>query len=80
MLEKLLLQISSIAHGRSDVSHDSLVVFCNEVDIIILYYIKNVNSFLFTREKQKNKGIKSKWKIRCAFTEILKVIKKANND
>ena len=58
MLEKLLLQISSIAHDESDVSHDSLVVFCNEVDIIKLFYIKNLNSFLFTREKQKNEGIK----------------------
>ena len=52
MLEKLLLQISSIAHDRSGVSHDSLVVFCNEVDIIILYYIKNVIHF-YSQEKSK---------------------------
>lgn len=60
MLEKLLLRNSSIAHDISDVSHDSLVVFCNEVNILILFYIKkkNANSFLFTREKQKSKRIK----------------------
>ena len=53
MLEKLLLQISSIAHDESDVSHDSLVVFCNEVDIIKLFYIKKFKFIFIHKRKAK---------------------------
>lgn len=52
MLEKLLLQNSSIAHDKSDVSHDSLVVFCNEVNILILFYIKKKCKFIFIHKRK----------------------------